>query len=257
MGNLIEMITPRATLAARSAEFSPARDSGYLGDDLEAMSAADRYSREIVRTFSPYLGKQVVEVGAGIGNISAILLEEGLQRLLCIEPDERMHARLAERLGPHETALARRGFLSSVAAREAAGADSVVSVNVLEHVEDDEEELALMFSVLRPGGHLCLWVPALPALYGDFDRSLGHHRRYRRTELAAKLRAAGFRTILLKYRDVVGMVAWFVCCRLLGQGVTRARVRAYDRLVVPVTSLLGRWASPPIGKNLVAVARRP
>ncbi|WP_419947528.1 methyltransferase domain-containing protein [Candidatus Palauibacter sp.] len=64
--------------------------------------------------------------------------------------------------------------------REGREVDSVVSVNVLEHVEDDEEELALMRSLLRPGGHLCLWVPALSALYAPYDRALGHHRRYQR-----------------------------------------------------------------------------
>ena len=169
-----------------------------------------------------------------------------------------MHARLAARPESYRNAVVRRGFLSSVVERgRTRPADSVVSVNVLEHVEDDVEELAMMHTVLRSGGHLCLWVPAVPALYSRFDRALGHHRRYRKSELARKLLAAGFDTLQLNYRDVVGMVAWFLCCRILGQELTRARVGLYDRFVVPVTSVVGRWVRPPIGKNLVAVARRP
>ena len=242
-------------MSGDSPEIDGAR---YFGHDLDAMSVADRYSREIVRDFSPYLGSHVVEVGAGIGNISVLLLEQGLTELEAIEPDGRMHARLAARLESYRNAVVRRGFLSSVVERgRTRPADSVVSVNVLEHVEDDVEELAMMHTVLRSGGHLCLWVPAVPALYSRFDRALGHHRRYRKSELARKLLAAGFDTLQLNYRDVVGMVAWFLCCRILGQELTRARVGLYDRFVVPVTSVVGRWVSPPIGKNLVAVARRP
>lgn len=233
-------------------------EPGYFGLDLEAMSEADRYAREIVRGFSPYLGQRVAEVGAGIGNISVLLLERGINSLLAIEPDHLMHQRLAERLKPNASAIACKGFLATVIEQGRIGAvDSVVSVNVLEHVKDDAEELALMRSVLRPGGHLCLWVPASPALYSRFDRMLGHHRRYRKSELAARLRGAGFEILQLGYRDLAGLFAWFLCCRVLGQTLTRRKVGLYDRFVVPVTSALGRWVQPPLGKNLFAVARRP
>ena len=198
-----------------------------------------------------------MEVGAGIGNISVLLLERGCTELQAIEPDDHMYSRLAERLESFGRAVVHRGYLSTVIERDRIrAADSVVSVNVLEHVGDDMEELALMRSVLRPGGYLCLWVPAVPALYSRFDRALGHHRRYRKSELAAKLLGAGFETLRLDYRDLVGLVAWFLCCRVLGQELTRGKVGLYDRFVVPVASFVGRRASPPIGKNLLAVARR-
>ena len=230
----------------------------YFGRDLDAMSVADRYSREIVHGFSPYLGRRVAEVGSGIGNISVLLLELGLTELLAIEPDHLMHERLAERLKPYANAVACKGLLSTVIEQgRAETVDSVVSVNVLEHVDDDVEELALMHSVLRPGGHLCLWVPAVPALYSRFDRMLGHHRRYRKSELAARIRGAGFEIVRLGYRDLAGLFAWFLCCRVLGRGLTRRTVALYDRLVVPATSAVGRWMHPPLGKNLLAVARRP
>ena len=225
---------------------------------MDAMSVADRYGREIVSGFSPYLGRRVAEVGAGIGNISVLLLEQGLTELLAVEPDRLMHEKLAERLKRNANAVAFRGLLATVIEQGRIGAvDSVVSVNVLEHVEDDIEELALMHSVLRPGGHLCLWVPAVPALYSRFDGMLGHHRRYRKPELAAKIRGAGFQILRLGYRDLAGLFVWFLWCRVLSRVPTRRTVGFYDRLVVPVTSAAGRWAHPPIGKNLFAVARRP
>ena len=232
--------------------------TAYLGRDLEAMSAAVGYHREILDTFAPYLGKHVVEVGAGTGNVSVLILEREPVRLCAIEPDDDLYAKLAQRLKSHSNAVVRHGLLSSVVDREGVGeADSVVSVNVLEHVEDDVTELALMRSVLRPGGHLCLWVPAMPALYSNFDRSLGHHRRYRRRELAKKLEKAGLETLQIDHRDILGMVAWFVNCRIMRQELTYAKVCVYERCVLPVTSLLDRRLKPPIGKNLIAVARNP
>ena len=230
----------------------------YPGHDLDAMSVADRYSREIVRGFAPYLGRHVVEVGAGIGNISVLLLRQRLDRLDVIEPDGRLYAKLSERLRRRGEVMAHHGYLGGVASRITGGAvDSVVSVNVLEHVEDDVGELALMHSILRPGGHLCLWVPVVPALYSRLDRTLGHYRRYRRSELGEKLARAGFETLFLHYRDLVGMFAWFLFCRMLGQELTQGKVGAYDRFIVPITAYAGRWIRPPIGKNLVALARKP
>lgn len=249
-----------ATQVRRQTPLGPAAeaaDAHYPGDDLDAMAAADRYTREIVRAFAPYLGGNVVEVGAGIGNMSVALLDRRPLQLDVIEPDPHMFARLSERLESHASVVAHHGFLGSMAGEKIRDMDSVVSVNVLEHVKDDATELALMQSVLRPGGHLCLWVPAIPALYSRLDRHLGHYRRYRRSELAKKLTDAGFEILRLHYRDLVGMVAWFVSCRMLGQELSRGRVLLYDRLVMPVTSLIGRWVRPPLGKNLVAVARKP
>ena len=260
MTNEPDAVSP-AALASHSlaaADAQEADDTGYLGDDLEAMLEAYRYNREIIRVFSPFLGQQVVEVGAGIGNVSVLLLAEDPARLHVIEPDPRMCTKLEERLNGRVNATIYRGFLAQIMADSPIrGADSVVSVNVLEHVEDDVTELAAMGSVLRPGGYLCLWVPAVPALYSGYDRSLGHYRRYRRTELAAKLKDAGFETICIEYKDIVGMVAWFVCCRILGLGLTPGKVRLYDRIVLPLTTPIGRRLRLPIGKNLLAIARKP
>ncbi len=111
-------------------------------------------------------------------------------------------------------------------------------------------------STLRPGGHLCLWVPAVPALFSSDDRSLGHYRRYRKPERSEKLRNAGFEIVQMEYKDFVGMVARFVCCRVLGLGLTPGNVLVYDRMVLPLNTPIGRRLRLPIGKSLLAIARR-
>ncbi|WP_419166515.1 class I SAM-dependent methyltransferase [Candidatus Palauibacter sp.] len=229
----------------------------YAGRDLEAMSEAERYHREIVGRFSAYLGSRIVEVGAGSGNISRLLVERNPTHLYALEPSDKMYRLLKKRLRGVRNASAHHSFLSDFIANEdVTEVDSILSVNVLEHVDDYAGELEVMRSVLRAGVYLCLWVPALPGLYSRFDRSLGHFRRYRKTDVAEKLAAAGIETVRLAYRDVVGMVAWFLACRLMGQELTPGKVRVYDRLVMPVTSVFRHRIDPPFGKNVVAVARK-
>ena len=230
----------------------------YPGRDLEAMSSAVRYHRDILSIFSPFLGDRILEVGAGTGNISKLILERQPSHLYAVEPSDGMFELLRERLRGNLNASVHHSLLSGfMEAGHAAEVDSVVSVNVLEHVRDDVAELELMRTVLRPGGHLCLWVPALPALNSRFDRSLGHFRRYRKRDLTKKLEQTGFVPVQVTYRDIVGMLAWFVVCRVLRQELSPGKVSTYDRLVMPVTGFCGRWLNPPVGKNLMAIARRP
>ena len=246
---------------------SPAREAAdvavrgiydYPGRDLEAMSSAVRYHRGILRIFSPYLGDRILEVGAGSGNISQLILERQPSHLYAVEPSDGMYELLRERLRGSLNATVHHSLLSDfLEAEDPDGVDSVVSVNVLEHVRDDVGELARMRTALRPGGYLCLWVPALPALNSRFDRSLGHFRRYRKRDLRRKLEQTGFVPVRLAYRDIAGMFAWFVVFRVLRQELSPGKVSVYDRLVMPVTGACGRWLNPPLGKNLMAIARRP
>ncbi|MYA32773.1 MAG: class I SAM-dependent methyltransferase [Gemmatimonadales bacterium] len=230
----------------------------YQGRDLEAMSSAVRYHRDILRMFSPYLGDRILEVGAGSGNISRLILERQPSHLYALEPSDSMYALLRERVRGSLNATVHHSLLSDfLKAENTAGMDSVVSINVLEHVQDDVAELARMRAALRPGGYLCLWVPALPALTSRFDRSLGHFRRYRRRDVLQKLERTGFVPVRLAYRDIVGMLAWFVVCRVLRQELSPGKVSMYDRFVMPVTGACGRRLNPPLGKNLMAIARRP
>ncbi|WP_420447998.1 class I SAM-dependent methyltransferase [Candidatus Palauibacter sp.] len=157
-----------------------------------------KYHRDILRLFSPYLGDRILEVGAGSGNISQLILERQPSHLYAVEPSDRMYELLRERLWENLNASVHHCLLSAfMKVENTPGVDSVVSVNVLEHVRDDLAELTMMRAVLRPGGHLCLWVPALPALNSRFDRSLGHFRRYRKRDLVKKLEQAGFGSVLI------------------------------------------------------------
>jgi SAM-dependent methyltransferase len=123
-------------------------------------------------------------------------------------------------------------------------------------VADDREALVELRRVLRPGGHLLLFVPALPAVFSPMDEALGHHRRYTLAELRAKVVEAGFTVPSAGYRDLLGVAAWWLVHRVMGNtGFNRQAAKFYDRVGVPLTRGIERLMGAPIGKNILMVAR--
>lgn len=244
-------------MVSKAAPPAGAASREYVGRDLEAMDFAVNYHRWIRDGFAPYLGARVAEVGAGTGAFSELLLEQSqLERLVAIEPSERMHAALVERVGGDPRAEVRRALFHEVNEEYAGELDTLVYVNVLEHIEDDRAELALAFESLAPGGHVCIFVPALQWLYGRFDAALGHHRRYGRKELVGKAAAAGFKILEARYFDAAGVVPWLVAFRLLGRELGSGQVRMYDRYIVPTIRRLETGISPLLGKNVLVIGRK-
>ncbi len=230
----------------------------YEGRDLEAMACAENYHRWIASGFRPHLGRRIVEVGAGCGNFTARLLEARPEWIVAVEPSPEMCELLRARHGSTPGVRVVEGYLRDALDRCPVPPDTVVYVNVLEHVEDDRGEIAAAFQGLAPGGRLCVLVPALPGLYGPFDQAVGHRRRYRKGELEEKIAAAGFQILESRYFDLLGVAPWWVLYRLLKRrALEPGQVSLYDRLCVPVTRAIERIRPPPVGKNVFLVARRP
>ena len=227
----------------------------YPGRDLEAMSFAVRYHGWIRDEFASAVRGDVAEVGAGDGAFSELLLELQPRSLTLFEPCTAMHERQPAKLAADPRVRRENGMFG---AREGGDEvfDTVVYVNVLEHIEDDRGELALMHRALRPGGHACIFVPALSWLMSDHDRSIGHVRRYGRRELGEKARAAGFEVERLHFFDSLGVLAWWLCMRVLKLPLRGGSVDLYDRAFVPVLRAIESRLRPPLGKNLLLVARK-
>lgn len=229
----------------------------YEGSDLEALSVLRRYRDWILAEFRPYLHGRAVEIGAGIGSYSQEMLNF-VTTLEAIEPSSALFGRLQDGLGHNP-----RAQVVNVTAEQWARSaypqsyDTAVMINVLEHIRDDLEILCRVHRALRPGGHLLLFVPALMALYSPLDRLVGHHRRYRETELRAKVERAGFSVRRCRYFDMLGILPWLVVNRWVGAPrFNTSAARLYDAVGVPVTRAIERCVRPPIGKNLIVVAAR-
>jgi hypothetical protein len=132
-----------------------------------------------------------------------------------------------------------------------------VYVNVLEHIENDLDELRFVFRTLKVGGVLCIFVPALSWLYGNLDKEVGHFRRYHKHQLKGLVQQAGFEIEKIKYFDMPGIVPWYILFVLLKRSISGNNVSLYDKLAVPLIRKVESIVSPPVGKNLLLVCKKP
>lgn len=235
-------------------------DFGALAE-LTALAGARNFADWIVEQFEPHLDGDVLDVGAGLGTISLRIAERHPSaRITALEPAPNVYPWLVANIAGHPT-ISPHQYGSTDWHRERedrGGYDTVLYINVLEHIRADASELRAARGLLRPGGVLGLCVPAMPRLYGEIDRISGHHRRYRRDELADLVGTAGFRIDRIHHLDALGVAPYWFTYRLLGvRHVSGSSTALYDRVLVRV----GRWLEhtfgpPPVGKNLVVVARR-
>ena len=218
------------------------------------MSFANNYHRWLIAEFFPYIRGSVAEVGAGVGNVSRLILEANIRGLMAFEPSGNMYPLLKEALKTDIRAKPVNGFFGKEQASECF--DSVLYVNVLEHIEDDASELASVRVALAQEGHLLIFVPALPWLYSELDKQVGHFRRYTKKNLVNLVQRAGFSVVKVRYFDVAGIIPWYINFTLLKNTISGGSVSLYDRLVVPVMRVFEGLVPPPIGKNVLLVARK-
>ena len=234
----------------------PSDKPQYHGRDLEAMSFAPRYQQWILDSISPYLGTKVLEVGAGSGNFTRLLLNKPGLELTAIEPSANMYPMLAEVQTINTGLCTANAPLAALASEMQGKFDSVLYINVLEHIENDALELSLACQVLKPGGKLIVFVPALAFLFSHFDTLIGHYRRYHRPALADLTVAAGFAIDRLHYFDIAGILPWYINFTLMKNAGIPGSVAVYDSMVVPVMRRLEAVVRPPVGKNLLLIAHQ-
>lgn len=226
-----------------------------LEETLDNLDGAGNYAAWIFEHVNPHLGKEVLEVGAGYGTFTG-LLSTNSTRVVATDVSERCAGILRARFADDPRVTVLQG--STAAAAGLPPFDSAVLINVLEHIEDDDGALRELSATLKPGGRLILWVPAFALLYSDFDRKIGHYRRYRAAGLKARLSGAGYEVTDIRYVNSVGALAWLVVARLLHRAPTGGlSVKVYDSYFVPVLKRVeGRWGTP-FGQSLFAVAVWP
>ena len=239
------------------------KSRGYPGTELEAMSGASNYHSWILEIFKPYLGAHLVEVGAGVGSFSELILTQHVCKTLSlVEPSDSMYERLRIHLRQldsgvtldlyHATFVEAADLIKSEQAP-----DSIIYVNVLEHIDDDEGELEAVRRTLSESGRVFIFVPALKWLFSTFDERVGHVRRYSKSELEEKLRRAGFKILSSAYFDFPGIGPWWINYRLM-KSVTMdpGAVRFYDRFIIPTVRRIESLITMPIGKNVIAIAEK-
>jgi len=224
-------------------------------ETLERLAGASNYNRWLFDRVSRWIGTRVLEIGAGVGTMSAFIADR--ERVVLSDADAYYLARLRERFaGRPNIAVTALELPATDAALVAERFDTIICLNVLEHVEDDGASLAAMRRLLQPRGRLVLLVPALQGIYGTLDEALGHVRRYDRAELAGKFKEAEFRLRHLEYFNLAGIPGWWFAGRVLKRRLIPAgSLRWYDALV-PLFRLeaLLPWR---VGQSLIAIGEVP
>ena len=245
-----------AQKSTEHAAFTTEDSTHYEGRDLEAMSFAKNYYQWLEGFFAPYFRGRGIEVGAGSGNFTEMLLVHDFTSLVALEPSETMFALLKERFSGNPKVTARNSTLSKICTEFSASFDTVVYINVLEHIENDGEEMAYANQILKKGGHLCIFVPALPWLYSSFDKSVGHYRRYYKRDVERLLESKGFEIVQSSYFDIAGILPWLIFFTLGGLTLSGGKTKAYDRYIVPIMSRIEAYLPIPMGKNIIVVAQK-
>ena len=221
--------------------------------EFKSLSAANNYRAAILSNFRATLRGNVIEVGAGIGQITDQLLRSPeIHKLTSIEPDAAFCAQIRGRFPDIDLV---HGTISDLQTKR--DWNSILSINVLEHIETDERELETYHRLLKPAnGALCLFVPARPEIYAPIDKDFGHYRRYTRPELRQKLEHAGFKIQKLRYFNVVGYFGWWATfCLLKKRSFDIHAVGLFDRLIFPVVYWTeSHVCAPPFGQSLIAIA---
>jgi SAM-dependent methyltransferase len=251
--------------AQRSPAFAgqaPVAGSTYAGgQELNSLSKAPRFHRWMASMLRPAFGEsaspKVLEVGAGIGTMTkALAATYPNAKILSIEPDDGLSDLLNERVAASGVDTA---AVSTHEITELAEFDTVLYVNVLEHIEDHVGELKRAYELLKPGGCVGVIVPAIPSLYGSLDAKTGHFRRYKKEVLRSTAVAAGFQVTELYYFDAVGVIPYWATIKVGAMPALSDRTTfLFDNGLVPLSKVAHKvWKQIPIGKNLLLVGCKP
>lgn len=225
-------------------------DGKYPGNELDLFAEAKNWKRYWSSLVDPYLKGRVLEVGAGTGN-NVSLLKHSSARVTewtALEPDGALSARIPSL--PKLKVIT--GDLSVIPGGERF--QTILYLDVLEHIEDDASEVLRAANLLEPGGHLVVLAPAHQWLFSEFDRSIGHFRRYNRKSLKAVFPKDQFRQISLDYLDGAGILASLANRLLTKKSLpTIQDIRIWDRFLVPVSRMLDPLTAHRMGKSILGV----
>ena len=214
---------------------------------LEIMSKANWYNNWLLKRAGKYLKGDILEVGAGIGNFTSKLSKYG--KVTAIDNDQNYKNANYGDIEKGEYFFGNKKF------------DSIVCMNVLEHIKDDKKALGNMFSLLKKNGKLILLVPAHEWAYGQMDKELGHFRRYSKGEVENKILNFKFlsRSVTIlnsHYLNWLGLVGWFINGRVLGRKIIpENQLGIFDYIARPFL-LLEKFVSPPFGISVLAIGQK-
>lgn len=222
----------------------------YVGQELDLFAHASNWKKYWGSRIEPWIRGDVLEVGAGLGTNTVRLKNSSVRSWKCLEPDPELNAQLADTIAGLPFYSAAAGTIRSVGESRF---DSILYIDVLEHIEADKEELAMAAQLLRRGGHIVVLSPAHQFLFSEFDRGIGHYRRYNKAFLK-DCSPPGCRLETMFYLDSAGMLASLTNSIMLHQSKpTLRQIKFWDKYIVPTSQVLDPVINYRLGKTIVGV----
>ncbi|MFL5244270.1 MAG: class I SAM-dependent methyltransferase [Gemmataceae bacterium] len=232
------------------------QDYQYVGEELELFQHAVRWKSYFRSKISPYIRGNVLEVGSGIGATTRLLCDGNQKHWTCLEPDARLADKMNEWNVRDPLPIPNNLIIGSlINLPESDTFDSIIYIDVLEHIETDRQEIERAASHLNPGGALIVLAPAHQWLYTEFDRAIGHFRRYTARSLAASA-PESLKPERIFYLDSVGMIASMANRFLLKSRMpTLRQIRLWDSVFVRASAIVDPLFGFRLGKTVVGVWR--
>ncbi len=226
-------------------------------DTLYRMRMMKNNNRWVFERIKPFVGKNVMEIGSGIGNISKFLVSFE-RNVILTDINEAYLTYLRHRfIGNPKVKILAHDILSSDSSNIAPfKIDTAVCINVLEHIEDDQRVLDNIYKILEQDGHLILFVPALKILQGTLDEKLRHFCRYEKKDLITKLEASNFTIEKIFYHNFIATLGWFLNSKIFKRGIMSSfQVKIFDKLI-PFFAGIERKVKIPFGISLIAICKK-
>ena len=224
-------------------------------ETLDDLSEAIHYNHWIHGMMKPYLGDRVLEVGCGIGNMTVLLAEKG--KVLGVDI-HRGYLRAARKnlRGKKNVSFQALDLGESLSPLKRFRPDTIVCVNVFEHLRNDRGFLRECWKLLPARGRLLIFVPALPFLFGSMDASYGHYRRYWKGDLEGKMTTNGFRVLGCRYLNLLGVLGWWWNGKVLKKPIVpKGQILIYDQ-ILRVMAPIEKWLPKPLGLSLFCAGEK-
>ena len=227
-----------------------------LSDSIGILESTKNYNRWIYDNIKNFIGQNVLEIGCGTGNITDFILEKS-SSVTGIEIDHTFACTAKKKYKNKKSVRIIQGDFLELKNIRKNHYDTVITLNVLEHIKNDSLALSKMLASLKTGGTAVMLVPAMHFAYGALDKELGHFRRYEKSDMLKLYAQNGFKPEKLFYMNFIGAFAWAFNSRLLGRkDFPQSQPKLFDRFFVPVLKPLEALIPPPIGQSLIAVGKK-
>jgi SAM-dependent methyltransferase len=229
----------------------------YVGTELDLFAEATNWKKYLHSQMADSLGPAVLEVGAGFGGTTRQICRARHERWVCLEPDAELAGRISASIRDGLLPASCEAAIGTTAQLPPEPAfDTILYVDVLEHIEDDAAEVARAATLLRPGGHIVALSPAHPWLFTPFDKAIGHYRRYTKHTLACLTPSHGLKLVRMVYLDSVGLLASLGNMLLLKQSMpNRKQIAVWDKLMVSLSRFADPLLARSLGKSVLGIWR--